>query len=331
MPSLPIPVFGAMVLLFLFVWIWIKRKRIGPLAILLAVCAIQSVIIAMAQHYLVPGMRFVQPITATLIPPIAWLVYQITAVRPARHTDLVQGLAPFTALAALVTAPEFLDVLIPGVFVVYGMAILVHCRQGPDAQHRVSLESGGLPSRIWFVIGVALIASASSDVLIVAARMAGMDYLQPWIISVYSVGNLLLIGALSLSGHLQTDMDQGEATTGDMVEFDHDVWQKVEHYMTERRPYLDPDLTLSKLSRKLGVPAKVLSSTINRATQENVSRYVNKARIDAARKSLLAGENVTSAMLSSGFNTKSNFNREFLRVTGKSPSKWLAENRQEQA
>jgi AraC-like DNA-binding protein len=29
-------------------------------------------------------------------------------------------------------------------------------------------------------------------------------------------------------------------------------------------------------------------------------------------------------MLESGFNTKSNFNREFLRVVGKSPSEWLA-------
>jgi AraC-like DNA-binding protein len=28
-------------------------------------------------------------------------------------------------------------------------------------------------------------------------------------------------------------------------------------------------------------------------------------------------------MLSSGFNTKSNFNREFLRVAGVSPSEWL--------
>jgi AraC-like DNA-binding protein len=31
-------------------------------------------------------------------------------------------------------------------------------------------------------------------------------------------------------------------------------------------------------------------------------------------------------MLNSGFNTKSNFNREFLRVMGASPSEWLAKN-----
>jgi AraC-like DNA-binding protein len=31
-------------------------------------------------------------------------------------------------------------------------------------------------------------------------------------------------------------------------------------------------------------------------------------------------------MLSAGFNTKSNFNREFLRVAGVPPSEWLREN-----
>ena len=30
----------------------------------------------------------------------------------------------------------------------------------------------------------------------------------------------------------------------------------------------------------------------------------------------------TDAMLASGFNTKSNFNREFRRVTGRTPSDW---------
>jgi len=55
-----------------------------------------------------------------------------------------------------------------------------------------------------------------------------------------------------------------------------------------------------------------------------VSRYVNNARIAASQKAMLEGETVTSAMLSSGFNTKSNFNREFLRIAGSSPSRWLA-------
>ena len=81
---------------------------------------------------------------------------------------------------------------------------------------------------------------------------------------------------------------------------------------------LQPALT----SRRMGVPAKQLSAAINRSTGANVSRYVNGFRVENACERLMAGEAVTNAMLSSGFNTRSNFNREFRRITGKSPVDW---------
>ncbi|MGL5010519.1 MAG: helix-turn-helix domain-containing protein [Paracoccaceae bacterium] len=96
--------------------------------------------------------------------------------------------------------------------------------------------------------------------------------------------------------------------------------------MARDKPYLDPNLTLAHLARKLRVPAKTLSAAINRATGENVSRFVNAERIRHAQSILLRGETVTEAMLASGFNTKSNFNREFLRVAGASPSDWLKDS-----
>lgn len=102
---------------------------------------------------------------------------------------------------------------------------------------------------------------------------------------------------------------------------------QLETLMTDTRPYLNPDLTMSQISRRLRVPVKQLSGAINRVTGENVSRYINAARIAAAQEALRGGESVTSAMLGAGFNTKSNFNREFLRVSGRSPSDWLARQR----
>ncbi|WP_166418724.1 helix-turn-helix domain-containing protein [Cochlodiniinecator piscidefendens] len=69
-------------------------------------------------------------------------------------------------------------------------------------------------------------------------------------------------------------------------------------------------------------PEKRLSSAINRATGGNVSRYINSWRIRHACKLIEDGTSVTVAMQDSGFNTKSNFNREFLRKTGVSPSQW---------
>jgi len=41
-----------------------------------------------------------------------------------------------------------------------------------------------------------------------------------------------------------------------------------------------------------------------------------------AQAQLRQGQSVTQAMLAAGFDTKSNFNREFLRVTVQTPSAW---------
>jgi AraC-like DNA-binding protein len=73
----------------------------------------------------------------------------------------------------------------------------------------------------------------------------------------------------------------------------------------------------------MGVSAKALSGAINRVKGENVSRVVNGWRIAEACRLMQGGASVTEAMLGAGFNTKSNFNREFLRVMGQPPSDWL--------
>ncbi|MEL7091470.1 MAG: AraC family transcriptional regulator [Pseudomonadota bacterium] len=326
MPSLPIPVFVAVVLGFAFLRLWQEQRRLTVLSVLLALCAVQSLIIALAQHYQVPGMRWVQPVTASLIPPAAWIAFQISAVRGAARADLLHLLVPLTVLAALVVAPEFLDVLLPGAFTGYGIAILAQCLRGADAQPRVVLSHDTIPARIWLAIGGALIASALSEGMIIVAHAADRPELQPWIITVFSVGNLMLIGFFSLSPYLRTGAEEPAEPPHTQQAADADLWLRVQDYMQDRKPYLDPDLTLAQLARKLRVPAKPLSITINRATGENVSRFVNNARIRDAQAALLQGKSVTEAMFASGFNTKSNFNREFLRVVGTSPSGWLQEN-----
>jgi AraC-like DNA-binding protein len=294
------------------------------LVVLLALCAVQGLIISLAQHYRVPGFLIVQPITATFIPPAAWVAFQTTAVRHFVKTDYLNVLGPVCALASLIVAPDFLDTLIPALFVGYGVAILLVSRQGADAMPRIRFEAGDLPGYIWQVIGVALIASALSDVLIVMAQMLNAHYLQPWIISGYSSIMLLIVGGLSLSAALDAETTApDEIPEPPVTDHDVEIIAKLDALMAKQRLYLNPDLTLSLLSRRLIVPAKQLSAAINRTTGDNVSRYINKARISHAQDQLAEGKTVTTAMLSSGFNTKSNFNREFLRITGQSPSDWM--------
>ena len=273
--------------------------------------------------------RAVQPVTAMLIPPLAWIAFQITAVRALqRKRDAAHLIGPLLALFCAVHVPGALDLVIPGAFLGYGAAILLALRSGVDGMPRMRLETGDLAGRIWRVTAIMLLASAFIDGAIALAHMADLPHWQPWIVSVGSAGVLLMVGGLGLS---QSFSDFVAGTASRMTKTpvqdvdtsaDADIVARLNALLTDQKLYLDPDLTLGRMSRRLGVPVKQLSAAINRVTGSNVSRYVNGLRIEKACESLLAGETVTTAMLSSGFNTRSSFNREFRRVTGKSPSDW---------
>lgn len=236
MPSLPIPLISAFVLGFLLVRVWLIDRRAGSLVALLALCAVQGLIISLAQHYHLPGFAVVQAITATLIPPMAWVAFQTTAIRGFQCADAVHLIGPVSAIICLGTQPALLNILIPGLFSAYGAAILWVGLKGADAMPRLRLEAGDLPGRIWQVIGAALIASAFSDVLIVAEQIAGASYLQPWIISVFSSGMLLVVGGLSLSGAIAAaPHDPNEGSERPISEQDMQIVERLDILMREKR------------------------------------------------------------------------------------------------
>ncbi len=328
MPTLPIPLCGSLVLGFLLVALLRREGRIRLLAVLLGACAAQGAVISLAQHYDIAAFRNVQPVSAAMIPALAWISFQGTAIRGLRwQSDIWHALGPVFALFCLVIAPAWLDGAIPLLYAGYGSAILLTLRHGPDALPRLRLGTGDVPLRIWRIMGLCLIGSAFSDVLIVAAQLAGRSAWQPWIISLFSTGTLILLGALALSDSL-TDPDQSPPAPAVRIDDQADdaLMARLDQLMTSHRLYLNPDLTLTLLARRLHVPVKQLSAAINRKTGENVSRYINAHRVRAACDSLRQGEAVTSAMLSAGFNTKSNFNREFARIMHMSPSDWARSN-----
>ncbi len=67
--------------------------------------------------------------------------------------------------------------------------------------------------------------------------------------------------------------------TSDMVqvasEEDTQIIDRLDALMEQGRLYLDPDLTLTRLARRLGLPVKTLSIVINRVSGEYVSCYIN--------------------------------------------------------
>lgn len=331
---LPAPMIVALILGFLFVRSLLAESRPGLFSALLALCALQSVLISLAQYYGIHQLRFVQPVTGSCIPPLAWIVFLTTAVRPFDpQRDLLHLAVPAFVAFCTLFVPEALDVVVPLVFAVYGIGVLWVLRAGADSLPLARLEAGNLPRLIWGGTALAFLISALSDALIGVAMLTGYGWIQPTLISVFSSLVLLWVGLVSLSLTLVGGRDvetaedpQPSPAATDPAE-DAALMDRLQALLEGQQLYLDPDLTLARLAKRLGVPAKQLSAAINRSTGDNVSRYINGNRIRTACARISAGDSITVAMLESGFNTKSNFNREFLRVAGMTPSAWQAANR----
>lgn len=326
MPVLPIPMIIALLLFVLLAHRLATRETHASLLALIAVCALQAGIIALVQYYGVAMLRPLQAMMATVIPPVAWFGFrQAASGRVAGAADIWHGSGLALAMLCLWLQPMLLDVLIPVVFASYGAAMLWVLARGEDSLPHSRLESGGAPLLAWRIVAASLVASAACDVVVAYQLATGANPLLLWAPSVVSSLSLLSLGALSLT-HAMESQREREATGSSLTEVDEArdqaIIAKLDDYMKTHRPYLDPDLTLSRLARKLIVPAKQLSTAINRSKGENVSRFINRHRIEHACTEMAAGKSVTSAMLDAGFNTKSNFNREFLRVRNMSPSKW---------
>lgn len=324
MPTLPVPMIAALVLAAFLVRGVILRDRPALLLVLVAACAGQAALVALVQHYGLRALAPVQPVTAALIPPLAWCALTAAAWRPLAARDLLHLAFPALVAACVLAAPPLVDPVLIAGFAGYGATMLAVLRRGADSLPRQALAQGNAPLRLWQVVGAALIASGASDALIVAAQLAGLGRWTPWIVTLASSGNLLLLGLLMLQAP-EAPPDPGAADdTPDPTPQDADILARLSALMDRERLYLDPDLTLARLARRLHLPVKAVSAAVNRADGQNVSRFINDRRIAAACALLAQGRPVTEAMLASGFNTKSTFNREFRRVTGKAPTEWRA-------
>jgi AraC-like DNA-binding protein len=98
-------------------------------------------------------------------------------------------------------------------------------------------------------------------------------------------------------------------------------------YMTNERPYLDPDLSLIDLARRLKTNASVLSLVINAGTGKNFNDFVNQYRVDDFKQRVLDPANrhlsLLGIALESGFNSKATFNRAFRKLSGQSPREFI--------
>lgn len=345
MLTLPLPVVVALALAYTAAWAWFggDRARWHPLLVLLVVAAAaQSLLVALVQHYGVTGLRWLQPITASALPPLTWCAFVAVQLRPLRARDAWHGLAPLVVLLGLLFWPDGLDLLVIGSFVAYGVALLLALRPGAAELPLARLASDNVPRWLWRFVALSLLVSVLVDGLIYLDQLMQLGESRALLISAMSSLMLLALGSIGLSpewrmsgsnddprdaqlpaNHNALEPVNTETTANGADAADPALLARLDAYMREARPWLNPDLTLVALARKLGVPSKTLSAAVNLGHGENMARYVNRHRIEHACTLLRAGQPVTSALYDSGFNTKSNFHREFLRIHQMTPTQWL--------
>ncbi|HLT72853.1 MAG TPA: helix-turn-helix domain-containing protein [Cyclobacteriaceae bacterium] len=100
--------------------------------------------------------------------------------------------------------------------------------------------------------------------------------------------------------------------------------EKLQHYMRSKKPFLDPELSLSTLATEMGLNRNQLSRLINTGIGENFYDYINRFRVEEVKRLMADPQkqkyNLLGIALEAGFKSKSTFNLIFKRFTGLTPT-----------
>ena len=113
------------------------------------------------------------------------------------------------------------------------------------------------------------------------------------------------------------------------VEFET-LKRRLEERMTKDQLYLNATLGLPELAAMMNTSSHQLSYLINEGFNENFFQFVNRYRIEEAKRLLHSQKhrhlNMLGIAYESGFNSKTTFNTTFKKLTGLSPSEFQQQN-----
>ncbi|KOC89886.1 hypothetical protein NG42_02290 [Winslowiella iniecta] len=287
---------------------------------LLTLCLVHYLFAGLKQLYPLLFISSLLPVTATALPLLCWLALRQASGQRAPLSGL---LIPVGMMVWCVWLwPQGIDGLLLVSWLACGGAMLFRLRAGEAIFSAPLLRRIGITLLSWRLMAVMLIFTALLDLAITTAISFSGDIV---VRSLLFAGQIILCLFIAMALVLTP---VGASTAPDISvrtadESDAQVLQTVEQVMRDTALYRDSGLNLAMLARKSGIPARKVSAAINLLRQQSVSQYVNQWRISEACQQLRQGSRpVIDIMEAVGFVTKSNFNREFLRITGQTPSQW---------
>lgn len=96
----------------------------------------------------------------------------------------------------------------------------------------------------------------------------------------------------------------------------------------ENKEYLNPDISLVQLSEELKSNRLYVAEAIKEVYDDSFCGFVNQHRVEYAKELIRSSQqdkiSFKAIALSSGYNSVTNFYRNFVRFTGVSPTEWAA-------
>jgi AraC-like DNA-binding protein len=104
------------------------------------------------------------------------------------------------------------------------------------------------------------------------------------------------------------------------------IQHRLQKLVETEKIFLQRDLRLKDVADKLGASVHHVSQVLNERLQLSFNDFVNKLRVEEARKMLATGDDskIESIALDTGFNNKVSFNKAFKKFTGVTPSQYKA-------
>ena len=334
--SFPLP-FTAALLAGLLAAVMIRDSASSPRARLLFAVFYAAVALLWTLHglrwgYHLRASLLLLPMVVLTVGPLSYLAFQAltAAAWPGWRAVLLRHFWPLPLMALLLWRGRpllLVDLAIIASFLTYAWLLSRIRALGPDGLVNSRLGDGAVAIRVLTSFMWMHVLSAVLEVAMLAALLSGAADLAA---ALFAGFTLVLIGVLGwgLLGYATAQAPPMAATPpppDPPTDADETLLASLEALLAGQKLYADPALTLARLARRLGVPARAVSQAVNRARGMNVSQFINNFRVAEAQRLLRQTDQpVTDIMLAAGFQTKSNFNREFRRVTGDSPSGWRA-------
>ena len=105
-----------------------------------------------------------------------------------------------------------------------------------------------------------------------------------------------------------------------------EVIYNLETYMENEKPFLNPSVTIQRISDDINIPVRDLSILINHKMGQHFFDFINAYRIEHAmmilKDSTKSNVTILEILYEVGFNSKSSFNTAFKKHTGNTPTEY---------